>query len=122
MYRRSFYTTGSEAVAQVAQRGGDAPSLQTAELRLDGALSTAGAVGVPTQCRGRNQMAFKDPFQLQPFYGYEAWVLSGAGPMATSSPGRSASVEDPGRVNMHQEGASSPPASPRLSLCTASCY
>jgi len=34
-------------VAQVAQRGGGAPSLQTAKVRLDGALSTAGAVAVP---------------------------------------------------------------------------
>ena len=41
---------GSEAVAQVAQRGGGAPSLQTAEVR-GWAVSTAGAVGVPAQCR-----------------------------------------------------------------------
>ena len=41
-----------EAVAQVAQRGGHAPSLQTAKVKLDGAVSTDGAVGVPVQCRG----------------------------------------------------------------------
>jgi len=39
-------------VAQVAQRGGGAPSLQTAKVRRDGALSTAGAVAVPVHCRG----------------------------------------------------------------------
>ena len=37
-------------MAQVAQRGGGAPSLQTAEVR-GWAVSTAGAVGVPAQCR-----------------------------------------------------------------------
>ena len=31
--REVFYTVGSEAVAQVAQRGGGAPSLQTAKVR-----------------------------------------------------------------------------------------
>ena len=39
-------------MAQVAQRGGGASSLQTAKVRLDGALSADGAVGVPVQCRG----------------------------------------------------------------------
>jgi len=39
-------------VAQVAQRGSGAPSLQTAKVRLDRALSTDGAVGVPVQWRG----------------------------------------------------------------------
>jgi len=38
--RRDFYNKGSEALAQAAQRGGGAPSLQTAKVRLDGALST----------------------------------------------------------------------------------
>ena len=38
-------------MAQVAQRGGAAPSLQTAKVRLDGAVSTDGAVGVPAHCR-----------------------------------------------------------------------
>ena len=41
------------------------PSLQTAKVRLDGALSTDGAVGVPVQCRELGQMAFKGLFQLQ---------------------------------------------------------
>ena len=31
-----FYNKGGEALAQVAQRGGGAPSLQTAKVRLDG--------------------------------------------------------------------------------------
>ena len=35
-----FYNKGSEALAQVAQRGGGAPSLDTLKVRLDGALST----------------------------------------------------------------------------------
>ena len=52
------------AVAQVAQRGGGAPSLQTAKVRLDGALSTAGAVAVPVHCREWHQAAFGGPFQL----------------------------------------------------------
>ena len=33
-------------------RGGGAPSLETAKVRLDGALSTDGAVGVPVHCMG----------------------------------------------------------------------
>ena len=32
--REVFYTVGSEAVAQVAQRGGGAPSLQTAKVKI----------------------------------------------------------------------------------------
>lgn len=35
----------------------------TAKLRLDGALSTAGDVGVLVQCR--DHTAFKGPFQLR---------------------------------------------------------
>ena len=38
-------------MAQVAQRGGGAPSLQTATVK-GWAVSTTGAVGVPAQCRG----------------------------------------------------------------------
>jgi len=44
-------------VGEVAQRGGGAPSLQTAKVRLDGALSTAGAVAVPVHCREWHQAA-----------------------------------------------------------------
>jgi len=39
----------------------DAPSLQTAKVRLDRALSTDGAVGDPVQCREWDQMASKGP-------------------------------------------------------------
>ena len=46
----------------------DAPSLETPRVRLDGALSTDRAVGVPVQCRELEQVAFKGPFQLKPFY------------------------------------------------------
>ena len=46
----------------------DAPSLQILRVRLDGALSTDGAVGVPFQCRELNKMTFKGPFQLKWFY------------------------------------------------------
>ena len=53
-------------MAQVAQRGGGAPSLQTAKVRLDGALSTAGAVAVPVHCREWHQAAFEGLFQLKP--------------------------------------------------------
>jgi len=35
-----FYNKGVEALAQAAQEGGVAPSLETAKVRLDGALST----------------------------------------------------------------------------------
>ena len=45
--------------------GVGAPSLQTAKVRLDGAVSTDGAVGVPVQCRELDQVAFKGPFQLK---------------------------------------------------------
>jgi len=55
-------------VAQVAQRDGGAPSLQTAKVRLDGALSTAGAVAVPVHCREWHQAAFGGPFQPKPFH------------------------------------------------------
>ena len=54
-------------MAQVAQRGGGAPSLQTAKVRLDGALSTAGAVAVPVHCREWHQAASEGPFQLKWF-------------------------------------------------------
>ena len=40
-----------------------APSLETPKVRLDGALSTDGAVGVPVHCREWDQMDFKGPFQ-----------------------------------------------------------
>ncbi len=53
-------------MAQVAQRGGGAPSLQTAKVRLDGALSTAGAVAVPVHCREWHQAASEGPFQIKP--------------------------------------------------------
>ena len=42
----------------------DAPSLEIYKVRLDGALSTDGAVGVPFHCRELDRMAFKGPFQL----------------------------------------------------------
>jgi len=35
-----FYNKGGEALAQVAQRCGGAPSLETNKVRLDDALST----------------------------------------------------------------------------------
>jgi len=54
--RRKFFTLGA-----VAQRGGGAPSLQAGKVRLDGALSTDGAVGVPVHCREWDQMACKVP-------------------------------------------------------------
>ena len=44
-----------------------APSLETFQLRQDGALSTDGAVGVSVQCRELNWMAFKGLFQFKPF-------------------------------------------------------
>ena len=44
-------------------------SLQTAKVRLDGAVSTDGAVGVPAQCREWDQTAFKGPFRLKRCYG-----------------------------------------------------
>ena len=47
-----FGSKGSEAPAQAAQRSGGAPSLETPTVRLDGAVSTDGAVSVPVQCRG----------------------------------------------------------------------
>ena len=37
---------------QFHQRGGGAPSLETPKVRLDGALSADGAVGVPVYCKG----------------------------------------------------------------------
>jgi len=54
-----------ESWSSLLLRGGGAPSLQTAKVRLDGALSTAGAVAAPVHCREWNQMAFKGPFQLE---------------------------------------------------------
>ena len=40
-------------------------TMETAKVRLDGAVSTDGAVGIPVQCRGVGQMAFQGPFQLK---------------------------------------------------------
>jgi len=54
-------------MAQGAQRSGSAPSLHTPTVRLDGALSTDGAVGVSAQGRQWDQTAFRGPFQLKPF-------------------------------------------------------
>ena len=39
-YKEVFYNRSSEALAQVAQRGGGALSLETPKVRLDRALST----------------------------------------------------------------------------------
>ena len=61
---KGCYDNSGEAVAQVARRGGGAPSLQTAKVRLDGAVSTDVAVGVPVHCRGLDWMASRSPFQL----------------------------------------------------------
>jgi len=62
-----FYSKGGEALAQAAQRGGGAPSLGTPKVRLDGALSTDGAVGVPVHCREVELHGFKRLFQLKQF-------------------------------------------------------
>lgn len=40
------------------------PRMETAKFRLDGALSTGGAVGVPVHCKVLDQTAFKGPFQI----------------------------------------------------------
>ena len=45
----------------------DAPSLQTLQVRLDGALSTDGAVGVSAHCRELDLMICKGLFQLKQF-------------------------------------------------------
>jgi len=55
-------------VAQVAQKGGGSPSLETFKVRLGRVLSTDGAMGVPVCCRALDKMAFKSPFQLKRFY------------------------------------------------------
>ena len=51
-------------MARGAQRDGGATSLHTLKVRLDGALSTDGDVGVSAQCRECDQIAFRGPFQL----------------------------------------------------------
>lgn len=43
------------------------PSLETSKVRVDGALGTDGAVGVPVHCREWDHMALKGPFQLKSF-------------------------------------------------------
>jgi len=45
----------------------DVPSFRHPKAE-NGAVSTDGAVGVPAQCREWDQMAFRGPFQLKPFY------------------------------------------------------
>ena len=47
--------------------------LETAKVRLNGALSTDGAVGVSVHCRG---WTFKAPFQPKPFYDFCAAVCN----------------------------------------------
>jgi len=39
-------------LAQIALRGGGAPSLETPKVRLDGLWAPDGVVGVPLCCRG----------------------------------------------------------------------
>lgn len=56
-----------KAVAQIALRGG-VPSLQTPEVRLEGALSTDGTGDIPVHCKELDQLACKGSFQLTPFY------------------------------------------------------
>ena len=43
-------------------------SLQTAKVRLDGAMGTAGAVAVAVHCREWHRAAFGGPFQPKPFH------------------------------------------------------
>ena len=38
--KKFFYTKGSEALAQIARRGGGAPTLETFKVRLEQVLST----------------------------------------------------------------------------------
>lgn len=52
------------------------PILETHQIRLDGVLSTDGAVGVRVHCRGCNQRAFRDPFHLkQCFDAMKYWCI-----------------------------------------------
>jgi len=65
---RKFYAEGSEALHRV-HREVVVPHPCRQPRSGDGAVSTAGAVGVPVHCGQWEQMAFGGPFQLQPFYG-----------------------------------------------------
>ena len=60
------FDKGGEALHRLCREVGDAPPLHTPKVRLDGAVSTDGAVGIPVHCRGLDQMAFKGPFHLKP--------------------------------------------------------
>ena len=59
------YTEGSEALHSV-HREVVVPHPCRQPRSGDGAVSTAGAVGVPVHCRQCEQTAFGGPFQLQP--------------------------------------------------------
>ena len=48
--RKRFFSESGNALERAAQRGGGAPSVQTAKVR-GWALSADGAVGVPVHCR-----------------------------------------------------------------------
>lgn len=67
MRKTFFYEKDGEALAQVAQKGGGSPSLETFKIRLGEVLSADGAVGVPVHCRALDEMAFKNPFHLKRF-------------------------------------------------------
>ena len=64
----------------------EAPPLQTAEVRLDGAVSTDGDVGGPVQCRELDHAAFKGPSNsndstvFSHSYAQKCQVLAGALP------------------------------------------
>ena len=60
------FDKGGEALHRLCREVGDAPPLHTPKVRLDGAVSTDGAVGIPVHRRGSDQMAFKGPFHLKP--------------------------------------------------------
>ena len=52
-------------MAQVAQKGGGSPSLETFKVRLGRVLSTDGAMGVPVHCRRVGLGGLKGSLQIQ---------------------------------------------------------
>ena len=66
-----LYNEGGEEWHRVPREVVVPPSLHTPTVRLDGALSTDGAVGVSAQCREWDHTAFRGPFQPKPFYNMQ---------------------------------------------------
>ena len=92
---------------------------QTAKVRLEGALSTDGAMGIPVQCRGLDRMAFEGPSQLKQFS--DSPLPSGTQlvpqPLLARGKGRTRMAPSPSKADRR---APHPPSSSAVVYCLQS--